>query len=112
MTPFPDDIYLALIPVQVLAWEPGEDGKVILIRPKILSSRWSWFLKLMGKPTYRVKLDARGSAVWAACDGAHSVAQVAAVVDGLFPGEADTVLRTALFLRELQRGGFIQFMQV
>ncbi len=112
MNEFPDDIYLALIPVQVLASEAGEDGKVVLIRPKILSARWSWFLKLMGKPAYRVKLDVRGSAVWAACDGARNVAQVAAVVDGAFPGEADAVLRTALFLRELQRGGFIQFMQV
>ena len=112
MQPFPDAIYLALIPVQALAWEPGEEGKVVLIRPKILSTRWSWLLRMMKKPAYRVKLDARGSAVWAACDGARTVAQVAEEVGKAFPEETDTVVRTALFIQELTRGGFIKLMQV
>jgi hypothetical protein len=112
MSEFPDAIYLALIPVQALASEPGEEGKVVLIRPKILSTRWNWLLRMMKKPAYRVKLDARGSAVWTACDGARTVAKVAAEVGEAFPGETDTVVRTALFIQELTRGGFIQLMQV
>lgn len=109
MNPFPDESFLALVPVQALASEPGEGGTVVLIRPKILSSRWAWLVRLMKRPNFRVKLDARGTAVWQACDGARTVAQVAEAVAAAFPGEPDTTTRTALFIRELVRGGFVRF---
>jgi hypothetical protein len=108
MNAFPDEAFLAAVPVQALASEPGEEGKVVLLRPKILSPRWAWLLKLIRKPVFRVRLDARGTAVWQACDGSRTVAQVAAVVAERFPEEPDTTLRTALFLRELWRGQFLQ----
>ncbi len=110
MNAFPDDAFLALVPVQVLASEPGEGGNLVLLRPKILSPRWSWLLRLIRKPVFRVKLDARGTAVWQACDGARTVAQVIGVVASAFPEESDTTLRTALFIRELARGGFVRLM--
>ena len=109
MSSFPDEVFLALVPVQALASEPGENGNLVLIRPKILSPRWAWLLRLMKKPVFRVKLDARGTAVWQACDGVRTVAQVAAGIGERFPEEPDTTLRTALFIRELARGGFIHF---
>lgn len=109
MTAFPDESFLALVPVQALASEPGEGGNLVLIRPKILSPRWAWLVRLMKKPNFRVKLDARGTAVWKACDGSRTVAQVAQSVAEIFPGEPDTQLRTALFIRELARGGFLRF---
>jgi hypothetical protein len=107
MDPFPDESFLALIPVQALASEPGEQGNLILIRPMVLSPRWAWLLLLMKKPVYRVKLDARGTAVWRACDGNRTVAEIAKTVAEAFPKEPDTIRRTALFLRELARGKFI-----
>ena len=110
MNTFPDEAVLAAVPVQALASEPGEEGKVVLLRPKILSPRWAWVLRMMKKPNYRVKLDARGTAVWQACDGVRTVAQVADLVSRAFPEEADTTTRTALFIRELARGGFIRLM--
>jgi hypothetical protein len=112
MTSFPDESFLALVPVQALTAEPGENGNLVLIRPKILSPRWGWVLKLMRKPVFRVKLDARGTAVWQACDGARTVVQVAQVIAAGFPGEPDTTLRTALFIRELARGGFVRLNQL
>jgi hypothetical protein len=99
---------LALIPIQALASEPGELGNLILLRPKILSPRWTWLLRMMKKPVFRVKLDARGTAVWLACDGTRSVAGVIQAVAATFPEEPDTTLRTALFLRELARGRFLR----
>jgi len=110
MNAFPDDAFLAAFPVQAVSSEPGENGTVVLVRPKILSPRWAWLLRLMKKPAYRVKLDARGTAVWQAMDGAATVGQVAEVVGRAFPEEADTLLRTALFIRELDRGGFVRLM--
>jgi hypothetical protein len=111
MSPFPDEAFLAAVPVQALPAEPGEGGNLVLIRPKILSPRWTWLLRLMRKPVYRVKLDARGTSVWLACDGARTVGQVVDVVGQAFPAEPDTTTRTALFIRELARGGFITFHQ-
>ena len=108
MNPFPDDAFLALVPVQVLPSETGEGGNLILLRPKILSPRWAWLLKMIRKPVFRVRIDARGTAVWQACDGARTVAQVAEAVAKAFPEEPDTTLRTALFIRELARGGFMR----
>src|SRR5512133_801116 len=112
MTSFPDESFLAHVPVQVLASEPGEDGTVVLIRPKLLSPRWGWVLKLMRKPVFRVKLDARGTAVWQACDGMRTVAQVMEAMAQAHPGESDAGFRTALFLRELARGGFVRLNQL
>jgi hypothetical protein len=108
MTAFPDDAFLALVPVQAVASEPSEGGNLVLIRPKILSPRWAWLLRMMKKPVFRVKLDARGTAVWLACDGTRTVAQVAQRIVESFPEEPDTTLRTALFIRELAMGKFIQ----
>jgi len=107
MNAFPDEAFLAAVPRQALVSEPGENGTVVLIRPKILSTRWTWLLRMMKKPNYRVKLDARGTAVWRACDGARTVGAVAELVGTAFPGEPDTTTRTALFIRELVRGGFV-----
>ena len=108
MNPFPDDAFLALVPTQALASEPGEDGTVVLIRPKVLSPRWGWLVRFMARPNYRVRLDARGTAVWRACDGTRTIGQVAEAVAAAFPGEADTTRRTALFVRELALGKFIR----
>lgn len=111
MTPFPDEAFLAVVPVQALASEPGEEGRLILLRPKVLSKRWAWLLRMMKKPLYRVRLDARGTAVWEACDGVRTVAQVASLVAERFPEEPDTTRRTALFIQELARGQFLKLLQ-
>lgn len=111
MSAFPDESFLALVPVQALASEPGENGNLVLIRPKILSTRWAWLVRMMKRPNYRVKLDARGTAVWQACDGVRTVGQVAQAVAVTFPEERDTTTRTALFIRELARGGFVTLME-
>lgn len=108
MSTFPDDAFLALVPVQALASEPGPDGTVVLIRPKLLSPRWAWLVRMMKRPTFRVKLDARGTLVWQACDGTRTVAEVAHAVAERFPQETDTTPRTAAFLLELARGGFVR----
>jgi len=108
MKPFPDEAFLALVPTPAVAAELAETGNLILLRPKIVSPRWAWLLRLMKKPVYRVKLDARGSAVWRACDGVRTVAQVVSVMEAAQPDEADTQVRTARFLLDLARGKFLR----
>ena len=109
LSTFPDDAFLVLVPVQALASEPGPDGTVVLIRPKLLSPRWAWLVRMMKRPSFRVKLDAQGTIVWQACDGTRTVAQVAEAVAASFPQETDTIPRTARFILELARGGFVHF---
>jgi hypothetical protein len=103
-----DDAFRALKPRRILPYETGEDGRVVVLRPKILGARWRWLLRLVRKPDYRVKLDERGSFVWLQCDGARTIAAIAAATERQFqdPPE-DSGRRTALFLGELVRGGFL-----
>lgn len=109
MRRFPDAAFLALVPVQSLPAEAGESDTVILIRPKILSLRWAWLLRFLRRPHYRVRLDARGTALWRACDGNRTVAQVMEAMARAHPDEPDAAYRAALFLRELARGGFLRW---
>jgi hypothetical protein len=101
---------LARVPRRTVPFETGEEGRVVLLRPKILSPRWAWLLRMFGKPNYRVKLDQRGSCVWLLCDGARSSAEIAAAVQTRFSDPPqDSATRTLAFLRELQRGGFLEW---
>ena len=104
----PDDAFRTLIPRRLLPHEDGEDGRVVVLRPKILSSRWQWLLRLLPRPNYRVKLDERGSFVWLQCDGSRTIGDIAAATEKQFqdPPE-DSGRRSALFLGELIRGGFL-----
>ena len=108
MSSFPDEFFLALVPAQAVAAEPGVGDTLVLIRPKILSPRWAWLVRMMKRPNFRVKLDARGTALWQACDGTRTVAQVMEAMAQAHPGEPDAGFRAALFLRELARGGFLR----
>lgn len=106
--PFPDAAFQALVPTPAVTFEIGEEGRVVLLRPKVLSERWRWLLRFMSKPVFRVRLDATGSEVWRACDGIHTVAEIMARVAAMRPSETDSPQRTALFLRELALGGFLR----
>ena len=50
MSAFPDEAFLALVPTPAVAAELGEADNLVLIRPKIVSPRWAWLLRLMKKP--------------------------------------------------------------
>lgn len=100
--------FLTLIPGHALLFETDESGRVVVLRPKILSPRWTWLLRLFKKPHFRVKLDDRGSFVWLLCDGTRSIDGVAAATQERFDDPlVDSGTRTATFIRELVRGGFL-----
>ena len=111
MTTASDETFLSLVPVRGVGAEDLEDGRVVLVRPKILSPRWAWVLRFLGRPDYRVRLDALGSAAWRACDGTRTVAQVADAVATAHPDAADPLPRTVAFIGELARGGFVNLWQ-
>lgn len=108
MPTFPDPDFLALVPVHAVPFERAEDGRVTLLRPKILSPRWEWLVRLLPRPNYRVRLDEKGSFLWASLDGQACVGELAARARAQFgdAGEPHEE-RCALFVRELARGGFV-----
>ena len=99
---------MELRPRRLLDFEEGPEGRAVVLRPKVLSPRWRWLLRLLRRPAYRVRLDDRGTFVWMLCEGGLDVSSIAQRTQERFgdPPE-DSGRRTAAFLQELARGGFL-----
>jgi hypothetical protein len=98
---------MARIPVKAVAWEDGEDGRAVLLRPKFLSRRMGWLQKALSRPTFRVRLDETGTFIWRALDGARTAGEVCGAVREHFGAPAEPVEeRTLSFLHHLVEGGF------
>lgn len=100
---------LTRVPVRAVASETGEDGRVVLLRPKFLSPRLNWFQKLLPRPVFRVKLDSRGSFIWETLDGRRTVGAVCEAVRDRFGAEAEPVEeRTVALIYQMASGGFVK----
>ena len=98
---------MAKVPVQAVAFESLEDGRVVLLRPKFISPRLAWLQRLLSRPVFRVRLDAKGSFIWGAIDGQRTVQQVCAAVREGLGAEAEPVeVRTLAFIHPLVSGHF------
>ena len=100
---------LARVPVQAVACETGEDGLVVLLRPKFLSKGLGWLQRHLARPVFRVRLDAKGSFIWGAMDGQRTVAGICALVRERFGQEAEPVEdRTLPLIHQMVKGEFIR----
>ena len=100
---------LARIPERAVAFEDLPEGRVVLLRPKFLSPRLAWLQRLLWRPVFRVRLDAKGSFIWGTLDGARTVQDVCALVREHFGAEAEPVEeRTVAFMHQMASGGFIR----
>jgi hypothetical protein len=108
----PDAAFAAAIPLRQHDFEEHPDGLVTVLVPKF-TGRFArrFVMPMLKRPDIRMHLDAVGSAIWLACDGNTSVAQLAALVGGRFGLEpAPAGERVALFLRQLSREGSLTFV--
>jgi hypothetical protein len=70
-----------------------------------LLARW---MARLGRPEVRVRLDAEGSFVWAQCDGATTVIQIAERLHARAGGDAAQLRdRVAGFVERLARDGLV-----
>ena len=70
-----------------------------------LLARW---MARLGRPDFRVLLDAEGSFVWGQCDGATTVMQIAERLHQRFGGDAAALRdRVARFVERLARDGLV-----
>lgn len=102
---------LDVSPMRLADWEEHGD-RVVLIRPHphvpwyLLPLEWLRYLLAVR----RIRLDAMGSAVWRACDGHHSVAEIAPGIRDAFGAGAEPVeQRVGLLVRRLRREGLLAY---
>lgn len=104
--PLPDE--LTLRPATARAWEHAADGHVVLLVPKFGGKILGrWLQPRLRDPYMKIHLDALGSAVWEACDGARTGEEIAALLAERFPGTPQPAERVRVFLRRLRMQGHI-----
>ena len=89
---------LGRVPSRAVAWEDLEDGRVVLLRPKFLSEHLAWLQRVLPRPVFRVRLDAKGSFIWGAMDGVRTVREVCDAVRAGLGAEAEPVEERTLAL--------------
>ena len=104
--------YLDNVPVQRVGHEVGENGLLILLRPKFMRGPLAWWLQpRLRSRHFRVKLDEIGSAAWPLIDGKRTILEIS---DLIYEKLGDRVEpryeRVSRFIGELRRGGMVAFV--
>lgn len=99
------------IPVRQHEYLEKPDGRVAVLVPRFTSGFARRFVApFLARPEFRMHLDALGSAVWKACDGRTTVAELARAMEAGGGAAPDVRQRVYLFLRKLQREGSLSFI--
>ena len=100
---------LELRPRRNVEWEIDDGGRAVLLVPRF-HSRWlrAWLLPLLAKPSFRIRLDAMGTAFWQRCDGSTPVLEIAEQMSAQSGSDMDDMIeRLGRFLARLEREEFI-----
>lgn len=100
---------LELTPSQLVPWEPGEKGTVVVLLPKFRNQLLvKWLMPRLKYPDIRIKLDRMGSFVWKLCDGNTTVAEIAERMVAEF-GDSATAAhdRIRTFLLSLEKSDLV-----
>ncbi len=99
-----------LIPVRNREFFKKEDGHIVIVHPKFNNKPFTYLLKFMKKPNFKIELDKYGSFIWENCDGEKSVGEIVQLLRENFGEEVEPVSqRASLFFVELFRSGFIKY---
>jgi hypothetical protein len=80
----------------------------VVLVPKFRSRLLTRWMSLLGRPNFRVRLDAEGSFVWARCDGGTTVHEIAERLHEWAGGDTVAVRdRVATFVEKLARDGLV-----
>ena len=92
-----------------LQYEQNENGNVVLIIPKFKNPFFvKWFVPMLAKKYFRVKLDERGSFIWNNCDGNASLMNIAEKLKQTFNETDESIYRRiATFVLKLERNRFL-----
>ena len=95
-------------PRRRLEWHE-QDGRCVLLRPRLGSSRVArWVAGLGGDAYYRIRLDEVGTLVWKACDGYTSLADIVGRMRERFGDRVQPAdQRLSRFVRTMLKGRMI-----
>ncbi len=101
---------LELVPHRLRDWERSEEGRVVILKPKLGDNPIGrWLMARMPQPYYRINLDDFGSHVWELCDGNTTVREIGKALRQRFGDSVEPVYdRLAIFFRQLERGRLIR----
>ncbi len=102
--------FFELVPVKNKKFEKKENGRVVIIHPKFNSKPFTYLLKYMRRPNFRIELDEYGSFIWEKCDGTRTVGEIVHLLRENFGEDVEPASeRGTMFFMELYRSGFIRY---
>jgi hypothetical protein len=108
----PRENYLDRVPKRNVAFEEGEGGRLVLLRPKFMGGPLARLLQPhLPKKHFRVKLDDIGTLVWRSIDGARTVGEIAEIVGAEFGERVEPRHeRVSRFVHSLHQGAMVAFV--
>jgi hypothetical protein len=109
--------YLSLVPVCLMDFETGDDGRINLLLPRFKSNILQNHYKNSKKGEYiRIHLDPLGSSIWQLIDGNANVTQICEQLKITHPEQLqpieETERRVTQFLSRLYQERYITFTQL
>ena len=100
---------LELKPRRLFEHRELDDGKVSVQIPRFRSRLMGWYQRRLKRPCLQLHLDDVGSAVWLACDGQRSVAQIGRELKARFGDDVEPVWdRLAIYIKQMRAGRLIE----
>jgi len=108
-----DGNYLDRVPRRNVGFEEGENGRLILLRPKFMTGPFAkWLQPRLPRKLFRVKLDDIGTLVWRSIDGARNVGEIAEILFAEFGERVEPRYeRCSKFVNSLDKGAMITFVE-
>ncbi len=96
-----------------LQWREDENGRVVVLRPRLGESKWGqWLTAKLQLSDYRIRLDEIGTLVWKACDGETTAAQIVGQMRTRFGEKVEPAEdRLRHFALKMGRARLIQIMR-
>jgi len=103
--------YLDYVPQRNIEHEEGDDGRLVLLRPKFMSGPLArWLQPRIKRKHFKVRLDDLGTATWRAIDGKRSVGQIADILYEEFGERIEPRYeRMSMFIDSLAKGKMVTF---
>jgi len=100
-----------VVPVRLVNWETGDNGLIILLRPKFRNKLLTKYLvPRLKHPNYKINLDEFGSFVWQRCNGTSNVFEIAEELRTKFSNQIEPVYeRLGSFIQQLERYKLIRY---
>ena len=105
-----EDAWLQCRPRRLLEWKLDDQGRAVLLRPKLGRNRWArWLASRLKNPHYHIRLDEMGTLVWKSCNGERALSDIALSLRAQFGESIEPAEdRLVAFVRTLYRSRLVE----